>query len=87
MKLYHSFLYEETDNAQIEGDIYPVISRVPGKVIEVTAEDNGKVARGDALISSTRLILWCGATLPWLHLRAQKPLPSRTGGNNGSKGQ
>ncbi|RTY38176.1 HlyD family secretion protein [Chlorobium phaeovibrioides] len=50
MKLYHSFLYEETDNAQIEGDIYPVISRVPGKVIEVMAEDNGKVARGDALI-------------------------------------
>jgi len=50
MKLYHSFLYEETDNAQIEGDIYPVISRVPGKVVAVTAEDNQKVAAGEALI-------------------------------------
>jgi len=50
MKLYHSFLYEVTDNAQIEGDIYPVISRVPGKVAEVTAEDNQKVTAGETLI-------------------------------------
>ncbi len=49
-KLYRSFLYVETDNAQIEGDIYPVISRLPGKVIEVTANDNQAVSTGDALI-------------------------------------
>ncbi|HWR01300.1 MAG TPA: HlyD family secretion protein [Chlorobaculum sp.] len=49
-KLYRSFLYVETDNAQIEGDIYPVISRIPGKVIEVTANDNQAVSAGDALI-------------------------------------
>ncbi|NTU59285.1 MAG: HlyD family secretion protein [Chlorobiaceae bacterium] len=49
-KLYRSFQYVETDNAQIEGDIYPVIPRVPGKVIEVTAKDNQAVTRGDTLI-------------------------------------
>ncbi len=49
-RLYHSFLYVETDNAQIEGDIYPVISRVPGKVEEVLASDNLQVKKGDTLI-------------------------------------
>ncbi len=49
-RLYHSFLYVETDNAQIEGDIYPVISRVPGKVEEVLASDNQQVKKGDTLI-------------------------------------
>lgn len=50
IKLYRSFQYVETDNAQIEGDVYPVIPRVPGKVIEVTAEDNQAVTKGDTLI-------------------------------------
>ena len=50
IKLFHSFSYVDTDNAQIEGDIYPVIPRVPGKVLEVTAKDNQTVAMGDALI-------------------------------------
>ncbi len=49
-RLYHSFLYVETDNAQIEGDIYPIISRVPGKVEEVLATDNLQVKKGDTLI-------------------------------------
>jgi len=49
--LYHSFIYVETDNAQIEGDIYPVISRIPGKVLEVTATDNLLVRKGDTLIT------------------------------------
>lgn len=49
--LYHSFIYVETDNAQIEGDIYPVISRIPGKVLEVTATDNRLVRKGDTLIT------------------------------------
>ncbi len=50
-KLYHSFLYVETDNAQIVGDIYPVISRIPGKVQEVLASDNLQVKQGDTLIT------------------------------------
>jgi membrane fusion protein (multidrug efflux system) len=50
-KLYHSFLYVETDNAQIVGDIYPVISRVPGRVEAVAARDNEEVQQGDTLIT------------------------------------
>ena len=50
LKLLRSFNYVETDNAQIAGDIYPVIPRVPGKVIEVKAEDNQTVSKGDLLI-------------------------------------
>jgi membrane fusion protein (multidrug efflux system) len=50
MKLVHSFNYEETDNAQITGNIYPVIPRVPGKVVEVLAKDNQIVHQGDVLI-------------------------------------
>jgi membrane fusion protein (multidrug efflux system) len=50
LKVFRSFSYVETDNAQIEGDIYPVISRVPGKVIDVTAKDNQAVSTGDTLI-------------------------------------
>jgi membrane fusion protein, multidrug efflux system len=48
--IYHSFLYVETDNAQIEGDIYPVISRIPGKVQEVLVASNQSVNKGDTLI-------------------------------------
>ncbi|TCD48247.1 HlyD family secretion protein [Chlorobium sp. N1] len=48
--LVHSLHYEKTDNAQIEGDVYTVISRVPGKVQEVTAEDNRLVRKGERLI-------------------------------------
>ncbi len=49
VKLFHSFSYVETDNAQIEGDVFPVIPRVAGKVIEVSAKDNQTVAKGDTL--------------------------------------
>lgn len=49
--IYHSFLYVETDNAQIVGDIYPVISRIPGRVEAVPASDNQEVKRGDTLIT------------------------------------
>ncbi len=49
-RLYHSFLYVETDNAQIEGDVYPVISRIPGKIEAVLAGDNQHVNKGEALI-------------------------------------
>lgn len=49
-KIWHSFLYVETDNAQIEGDIYPVISRIPGRVDKVLTTDNQKVAKGDTLV-------------------------------------
>jgi membrane fusion protein (multidrug efflux system) len=50
VKFVHSLSYEETDDAQIAGNIYPVIPRVPGKVIEVLASDNQIVKKGDVLI-------------------------------------
>ncbi|NTU92500.1 MAG: HlyD family secretion protein [Chlorobiaceae bacterium] len=50
IKLVHSFNYVETDNAQVEGDVYPVISRIPGKVVEVTVKDNQLVGTGDVLV-------------------------------------
>lgn len=50
MRLIRSFSYVETDNAQITGNIYPVIPRVPGKVVEVLAEDNQTVKKGDVLV-------------------------------------
>ena len=49
-KLVRSFSYEETDDAQITGNIYPVIPRVPGKVVEVLAKDNQIVQKGDVLL-------------------------------------
>lgn len=48
--LFHTSQYETTDNAQIEGDIYPVISRIPGKVTDVIATDNARVNKGEVLI-------------------------------------
>ncbi|RXK82018.1 HlyD family secretion protein [Chlorobaculum sp. 24CR] len=50
MKLVRSLSYEDTDDAQIAGNIYPVIPRVPGKVVEVLANDNQMVKKGDVLI-------------------------------------
>ena len=50
-KLYHSFFYVETDNAQIVGDIYPVISRIPGTVSTVVVSTNQRVNKGDTLIT------------------------------------
>jgi len=48
--VYHSFLFIETDNAQIEGDIYPVISRVPGTIGDVLVKTNQTVKQGDTLL-------------------------------------
>ncbi|MHB8482469.1 MAG: HlyD family secretion protein [Nitrospiria bacterium] len=39
-----------TDDAQIEGDIYPVIPKVPGYVADVAVRDNLEVHKGDLLV-------------------------------------
>jgi membrane fusion protein, multidrug efflux system len=41
--------YESTDDAQIDGYIYPVSSRVPGYVVRVTVDDNQFVPAGTVL--------------------------------------
>lgn len=49
-KYIHSLHHEETDDAQIEADISPVIPRISGYVTEVRVKDNQKVKKGDTLV-------------------------------------
>ncbi|GAB3574400.1 HlyD family secretion protein [Hymenobacter daeguensis] len=43
--------HESTDDAQVEGDIYPVLPRVGGPVLEVKVDDNVPVKKGDVLVT------------------------------------
>lgn len=49
-KYIHSQHHEETDDAQIETDISPVIPRVGGYIAEVRVKDNQPVKKGDTLV-------------------------------------
>ncbi|MFT3682630.1 MAG: HlyD family secretion protein [Ferruginibacter sp.] len=49
-KYEHGKHHEETDDAQVEANISPVIPRVPGYVKEIRAKDNQVVNKGDTLI-------------------------------------
>lgn len=49
-KYIYSKHHEETDDAQIEADIIPVIPRVSGYVEDVRVKDNQLVKKGDTLI-------------------------------------
>ena len=49
-KYLYSLKHEETDDAQIEADILPVIPRVSGYVKEVRVNDNQLVKAGDTLL-------------------------------------
>ena len=49
-KYIHGQHHEETDNAQIEANISPVIPRVAGYVKEVRVKDNQLVNKGDTLL-------------------------------------
>ena len=46
----HARAYEGTDDAQIDGHLHPLSSRVDGTVLTVYAEDNQKVKAGDLLV-------------------------------------
>jgi membrane fusion protein (multidrug efflux system) len=50
-KYTHAQHHEETDDAQIEADIIPVIPRVSGYVKDVMVKDNQKVQKGDTLFT------------------------------------
>lgn len=39
-----------TDDAQIEGDIYPIIPKISGYILEVLVNDNQEVHKGDPLV-------------------------------------
>lgn len=49
-KYIQSAKYEETDDAQVEGNISPIIPRVSGFVNEVLVADNQAVKKGDTLL-------------------------------------
>jgi membrane fusion protein (multidrug efflux system) len=46
---WHSTFVEDTDDAQVDGDLYQVSSRVAGQVIKVYVEDNQKVQAGQLI--------------------------------------
>lgn len=49
-KYIHSQHHEETDDAQIEANISPVIPRVAGYIKEIRVKDNQLVKKGDTLL-------------------------------------
>ena len=49
-KYIHAQHHEETDDAQIDANISPVIPRISGYVTEVRVKDNQKVKKGDTLV-------------------------------------
>lgn len=49
-KYTYSLHHEETDDAQVQADISPVIPRVSGYVNEVRVKDNQEVHKGDTLL-------------------------------------
>ncbi|MEI9945632.1 MAG: HlyD family secretion protein [Chitinophagaceae bacterium] len=49
-KYNHSLHHEDTDDAQVSGDISPVIPRIAGYITDVKVRDNQKVKKGDTLM-------------------------------------
>jgi membrane fusion protein (multidrug efflux system) len=49
-KYFHGQKHEETEDAQIEANISPVISKIPGYVKKVFVKDNQFVNKGDTLL-------------------------------------
>lgn len=50
VKYNHAQHHEETDDAQIEASINPVIPRIGGYIAEVHVNDNQRVKEGDTLL-------------------------------------
>ncbi|MCP9753101.1 HlyD family secretion protein [Ferruginibacter sp. HRS2-29] len=49
-KYFHGKKHEETDDAQVEANISPVISKIPGYVSRIFVKDNQYVKKGDTLL-------------------------------------
>ena len=49
-KYVHAQHHEETDDAQVEANISPVIPRISGYVLDIRAKDNQRVRKGDTLL-------------------------------------
>ncbi|HTF17015.1 MAG TPA: biotin/lipoyl-binding protein, partial [Chryseolinea sp.] len=49
-KYIHGQHHEGTDDAQVEGDISPIIPKVSGYVDKLLVDDNSIVQKGDTLV-------------------------------------
>lgn len=49
-KYIHSLHHEETDDAQIDANVSPVLPRISGYVTEIRVRDNQQVKKGDTLL-------------------------------------
>jgi membrane fusion protein (multidrug efflux system) len=47
---WHSTFYEDTDDAQVDGHLVQVSSRISGNVVRVNVEENQQVKAGDVLV-------------------------------------
>ena len=47
---WRSTFSEDTDDAQVDGDIYQISARISGQVTKVYVSDNTKVSKGDVLV-------------------------------------
>jgi membrane fusion protein, multidrug efflux system len=47
---WHSTFYEDTDDAQVNGHLIQISSRIAGQVIKVNVEENQSVKKGDVLV-------------------------------------
>jgi membrane fusion protein (multidrug efflux system) len=50
-KYIHGLHHEETDDAQVESNISPVLSRVGGYILKINVKDNQFVHKGDTLLT------------------------------------
>jgi membrane fusion protein (multidrug efflux system) len=50
-KYFHGKKHEETEDAQVEANISPVMSKIPGYVRKVYVKDNQYVQKGDTLLT------------------------------------
>lgn len=49
-KYFYALHHEDTDDAQLDADVFPVLSRVSGYVNEIRFEENQHVNKGDTLV-------------------------------------
>src|SRR6185369_2322969 len=49
-KYFYSLHHVDTDDAQLDADVHPVLSRVSGYVEEIRFEENQHVNKGDTLV-------------------------------------
>ncbi len=47
---WHSTYYEDTDDAQVNGHLIQISSRIAGQIIKVNVEENEEVKKGDVLV-------------------------------------